>query len=215
MTMRRAQIFLGVSIVITAFAAFLVFSQIQLFDPVTASSRVPGAGAGNSPVARATQAGGDIAATITAAAGTVTLPTPTAGTRTATATAAPPIVGIGQPIEFRGSRYTVNQVVDPEPPGFFSTATGKRRVAVELTQEAVGAPAAYDFTYFALRDVSGADYTWAISNSKPELDRGTIKAGESHRGWLVFQVPFDVTPVTLVVAPSGSGGRTAIVDLRK
>ncbi len=215
MTMRRAQIFLGLSIVITVFAGFLVFSQIQLFNPVTASGRATGAGAGNSPVARATQAGGDVAATITAAAGTVTSRTPTAGARTATAApTTPTLVGIGQPIEFRGSRYTVNQVVDPEPPGFFSTTPGKRRIAVELTQEAVGAPAAYDFTYFALRDASGADYTWAISNSKPEFDRGTLKAGESHRGWLVFQVPVDVTPITLVVTPTGSGGRTPIVDLR-
>jgi hypothetical protein len=214
--MRRAQIFLGVSIVLTAFAAFLVFSQIQLFDLVATSSRVPGAGLGSSPVARATQAGGDVAATITAAAGTVTPRTPTAGARTPTTAAiTPPLVGIGQTIEFRGSRYTVNQVIDPEPPGFFSTTPGKRRIAVELTQEAVGAPAAYDFTYFALRDASGADYTWTISNSKPEFARGTLKTGESRRGWLVFQVPVDVTPVTLVVIPTGSGGRTPIVDLRK
>lgn len=215
MTMLRAQIFLGISIVVTAIAGFLVISQVQFVDPVTSSGRVPGAGLGSSPVARATQPGSDVIASLTALVGTLTPRTATTGVRTPTAPATVPLVGVGQTIEFRGSRYTVNQVLDPEPPGFFSTAAGKRRVAVELTQEAVAASATYDFTYFALRDAAGTDYTWAISNSKPEFDRGTIKAAESHRGWLVFQVPVDVTPVTLVVAPTGSGGRTPIVDLRK
>jgi hypothetical protein len=215
MTMVRAWILLGVSTVVTALAVVLVLSQVDFVELSSTHSRASGAGLGDNPAPRPTQVGGDILATITAAAKTLAPGTTPPPGRTPTAAASVTVVKVGESVEFRGARYTVTQVLDPEPPGFFATAAGKRRVAVELSQEALSASSTYDFTFFALRDATGTDYTWAISNSKPEFDRGTLKPGESHTGWLVFQVPIGTDPVLLVVAPGGAGQRVPLVDLRK
>ena len=102
-------------------------------------------------------------------------------------------------------------VVDPEPPGFFVTNPGMRRVAVLVEQEATGGPARYSFGLFRIRDSAGDEHSWAITNSDPGFDTGELARGESHLGWVSFQLPEGRAPVMLLV--NAPGGYTDIVRL--
>lgn len=108
-------------------------------------------------------------------------------------------VGIGEPVEYAGSRYTVLQLVDPEPPGFFTATAGNRRVTLEVRQEAVSQSVAYSFALFYLRDASGEEYVWAITNGEPSFGSGSLNPGESNTGWISFMIPQGAEPAELVV----------------
>ncbi len=124
------------------------------------------------------------------------------------------VVPVGQPIEVDGSRFTVLQVLDPEPAGLFRTDAGKRRVAIEITQEAVGEAQQYHFAQFQVRDTSGTIHTWAITNGAPAFQTGSLQAGESRTGWISFQVPDGAALDALIFDELGPVGPQAIVDLR-
>jgi hypothetical protein len=124
------------------------------------------------------------------------------------------VVPVGQPVELGGSRFTVLQVLDPEPPGLFKTEAGKRRVAIELTQQSVSGTQRYHFAQFVLRDASGGLHTWAITNGEPAFNVGQLEAGQSRTGWISFQVPEAAVLDALVFDPLGAGEARAIVDLR-
>lgn len=124
------------------------------------------------------------------------------------------VVAVGQPVEVGNVRFTVHQVLDPEPPGIFRSEAGKRRVAIELTQEAVSGTQRYHFAEFKLRDGAGGIHTWAITNGDPAFNVGQLAAGESRRGWISFQVPDGVALDALIYDNLSAGQPRAIVDLR-
>jgi len=222
MTMVRAQVLLWASIALAVFAGWFVLRNIDLqLDNPSAPTRPGGAVLSDNPAAREGRAipklGGassigspDVAATITAILRTA-MATPGASARTPAA--GPPVaVGLGQPIDIAGVRYTVHQVVDPEPPGFFATLPGRRRIALDVSVEALTEPSQYEFTRFRLQDDTTGTFGWALSNTKPAFDRGTLQPGESHRGWLSFQVPPERTAAGLFISPPGSSQRILIAD---
>ncbi len=142
-------------------------------------------------------------ATLTAVARTLTATAPGAGT--AQGSLATPVPGsatpvaIGQPITVGTSTYTVLEVADPEPPGFFVTNPGMRRVAVLARQEATGGPARYSFGLFRIRDSAGDEHSWAITNSEPGFESGELARGESQTGWVSFQIPEGRQPAMLLL----------------
>lgn len=222
MTMGRAVLFLVLSGLIMAVGIVLVIVRVNegLIDN-SINDRNTGARVGE---AAATPVGTDggvsagqaqatasaVARTVTALAGGAKTPStgPTASGRDITQ------VPVGATTEVRGSRYTVLQVVDPEAPGFFTTAAGKRRVALEIKQEAVSAGVTYSFASFRLRDANGDEHTWAITNTSPKFDSGVLNAGESRQGWISFQVPAGVALDALILVTPGQAKGTAIVSLK-
>jgi len=174
----------GVASLVVTIAFIMLFAGIRVTSGV-AQHQVTLGGASAGTEAQATvQAVGNLATSI--ARGT---PFPTVGKATPAATAVPSAPAQGQPFLVGGTRYTVNEVRDPEPPGFFTPARGMRFIAVDITQEAVSAPSPYSIAYFNLRDSDGKDYGWTNGNSTPALGNGTLAPGQTARGWVVFQVP--------------------------
>jgi hypothetical protein len=121
-------------------------------------------------------------------------------------------VRVGEPIDYAGSRYTVLQVVDPEPPGFFRPLEGRRRVTMEIRQESLGQAVAYSFALFYLRDVEGMEHNWSITNGEPPFGSGSLAPGESVTGWVTFDVPQNAVPAALVVLAGIQ--RVVLVELR-
>jgi hypothetical protein len=121
-------------------------------------------------------------------------------------------VGIGETVEYGGSRYTVLQVQDPEPEGFFRAEPGKRRVALEIRQEATGRAGAYSFALFSLRDTAGGSHTWTIANNEPAFGSGSLAPGEAVTGWVTFQVTEGAEVAELVVLAGTQ--RVVLVKLR-
>jgi hypothetical protein len=142
-------------------------------------------------------------ATLTAAAGTLTATAPGAATsRPGGATPVPgpgTAVAIGQSITLGDSTYTVLEVIDPEPPGFFVTNPGMRRVAVLVQQQATGGTARYSFGLFRIRDSAGDEHSWAITNSEPNFGSGQLARGEMRTGWVSFQIPEGRQPSMLLL----------------
>ncbi len=220
--MKWAVGFLLLSGAITALGVFLIVMRINSgLVNSEINSRPSGAFIGENA---ATPTGNDLpinrsgaAATITAtirqvtaAAGTaVAVRTPLSGTPGTTGSA----VAVGQAVTVGESRFTVHQVLDPEPPGLFQTTAGNRRVGIEITQEAVAAQQ-YHFAQFKIRDTSGTIYTWAIANGEPQFLVGQLAAGESRRGWISFQVPSGASLDALIFQRLTETSGTAIVDLR-
>lgn len=126
---------------------------------------------------------------------------PTAAGRAATpapATVAP--VSVGQSVVVDGTRFTIGQVLDPEPAGFFRPPAGKRFVAVEVTQDAVSAKSQYSIAFIYLRGTDGKDYGWTNGNTEPVLGDGTLEVGQSAHGWVTIQMPADVAVAAVVSA---------------
>jgi hypothetical protein len=227
MTMGKAVLFMVLSIFVMVAGilavAFKVNSGIVNGEIDSQSSGARTGSQAATPVGAATRAAsGNAGATITAAVqfGTTVaktaaaLTTPGPGSTRTPATPAVAAVGIGQPIEVGGSRYTVYQVADPEPPGIFTTTAGNRRVALEVSQEALSGTVQYTFAQFKIRDTSGTDYTWAITNSKPGFEQGTLTPGQAKQGWISFQVPVGVQLDALVLQIPGQAATTPLVKLR-
>ena len=229
MTMPRAVALLILSSLVTALGVFLLVVRINSgLVNSEISSRSTGAFIGENAATpegsdRSNPGGvsrGNAAATITATIRQITsvaatasaVLTPLSGTPGAGAGSA---VAVGQPVTVGTSRFTVHQVLDPEPPGTFQTTSGNRRIGIEITQEALTGSQQYHFAQFRVRDTNGKLYTWAIANGDPQFSVGTIQAGESRRGWLSFQVPVGVPVDALVFQGLTQSAGTAIVDLRK
>lgn len=121
-------------------------------------------------------------------------------------------VAIGESFEHGGARYTVLQMVDPEPPGFFIATDGKRRVTLEVRQEALSQAVAYSFALFYLRDDTGEEHVWAITNGEPSFGSGSLNPGEAATGWITFQLPRDREPAELVLLSGVT--RVVVADLR-
>ena len=224
MTMPRAIALLVFSILVTAAGVVLLFVRVQdgLVNPTNpsyssgafsgdAAATPPGVGSTSRGVADATVAAARREVTALAATQAALLTPFPGGTGAAGRGSA---VAIGEPITVGNSRFTVHQVADPEPPGFFPTNPGSRRVAIEVTQVAVSGAVQYNFAQFRLRDSAGSVRTWATANSTPAFSSGTLQAGESRQGWLSFQVPLGVELDALIFQPLGSASAVVIVALR-
>jgi hypothetical protein len=221
--MLRAVAFLVASVIVMGVGILLVVVRINsgLVDS-SIQSRDSGARSGDNPaIPRGvdTFSSGQAGATATAAFALVTAANQTARAALTPRAGATPQPGgvpvkVGQPIVVNGTSFTALFVADPEPPGFFSTAAGNRRVALDVTVTALSAPLTYSFSDFRLHASDGKDYTWAITNTSPKFESGSIAAGESHRGWISFQLPVGVAPETLIYQRPGQPGGVAIVDLR-
>ncbi|MEO8539476.1 MAG: DUF4352 domain-containing protein [bacterium] len=218
MTMGRAVILLVLSGLLAALGVVLVAVRINsgLIDSSIAA-RDSGAHIGSNA---ATPTGGGGRTSPGAAGATVTAAIKTAtallgGAKTAVPTGRDVTqVPVGASTEVNGSRYTVIQVMDPEAPGFFTTTAGNRRVALEVTQEAISGTVQYSFSSFRIRDAAGQEYTWAITNTEPKFDSGMLKQGESKRGWISFQVPAGIAVDALILQVPGQAKGTAIVSLK-
>lgn len=220
MTMPKAVAFLILSVALMVAGVALVAVRLDrgTIDS-SIGSRSSGARSGADPATPQGNghiSGGQAGATATAAWKTATAAIGRAGT----ATSAPPApstsaaVAVGASIVVNGSRYTVHQVADPEPPGIFTTNAGSRRVALEVSQQAVSGTVTYGFVDFRLVDSAGKEYTWAITNSQPTFGAGSLQAGETQRGWLSFQVAADATLEAVVLRIPGQARSTPLVTLR-
>jgi hypothetical protein len=139
-------------------------------------------------------------------------PVPTVGRSQPTAAGTVAPVPVGQSVVLDGTRYTIGQVLDPEPPGFFKPPAGKRFVAVEVTQDAVSAKSQYSIAFIYLRSDDGKDYGWTNGNTKPVLGDGTLEVGQSAHGWVTIQMPVDVA-VAAVVSAQPAKPRAVIATL--
>lgn len=220
MTMLRAAGLMALSIAVLVGAIFaFIHEHGEGFTWVT-SNNTGGSGARTGPNAVQPAGGilspGQIEATArpailtaTALAGTPGIVATRVPTGAATAVEA---VGIGETVEFAGSRYTVLQLVDPEPPGFFTATAGNRRITLEVRQEAVSQAVAFSFALFYVRDTSGEEYVWSITNGEPAFGSGSLNPGESNTGWITFQLPVGAEPAELVAL--GGFDRVVLVELR-
>ena len=218
MTMGRAIALLVVSLLVLGGGiAAMVVKVDSSFLSSDAGEYSSGARTGDQAAAPAGAGGAEAQearATLTAIARTLTATAPGAA---GTPPARTPIPGevtpvaVGQPITVGTSTYTVLQVADPEPPGFFVTNPGMRRVAIEVRQEAASGAARYSFGLFRIRDSAGDEHSWAITNSEPNFDTGDLLPGESRTGWISFQVPEGRQPAMLLVR--GALGYVDIVRL--
>ena len=220
MTMLRAVGLMVLSIVVLVGAIFAFINEHgEGFTWVT-SNDIGGSGARTGPNAVQPAGGilspGQIEATARPAILTATALAGTTGTVATRVPTRGPVsveaVGIGETIEYAGSRYTVLQLIDPEPPGFFTATAGNRRITLEVRQEALSQAVAYSFALFYLRDTSGEEYVWAITNGEPAFGSGSLNPGESNTGWISFMIPQGAEPAGLVVL-SGIE-RVVLVELR-
>ncbi len=222
MTMPRAIGLLLLSGLIAAAGVVMLVSRINSgIVNSSIDSRSYGAGLGSNPATPTGSfgiPGSNVGATVTAVVREATAigatavaaltPVPsTPGTGSGSA------VAVGEPVELNGSRYTVLQVLDPEPLGLFKATAGNRRVAVEVRQEAIAARQSFNFTQFRIRDAAGSEYSWAITNQEPSFGTGALATGESRQGWLSFQLPTDATLDVLEVAILGRTPAVPIVKL--
>ncbi len=223
MTMPKAIGLLVLSILVAAAGIFLVFLRVEsgiLSREI--EERSSGARVGDNPATpegTGYQSSGSAGAAVTAAVRQVTAIAATANAvltpvPSTPGTGASGTVAIGESIEVNGSRYTVHQVVDPEPPGLFPTNAGSRRVAMEVTQQALTARQTYSMSFFKLLDTDGQEHSWAITNSTPAFQTGQLQPGESRRGWISFQVPVGATLDALEVTIFGQPRAVPIVSLR-
>lgn len=213
MTMLRAVALLVASLVVLAGGIVMLAAKLDAnflsSDAGTVNTGARTGGQAATPVGSGGQAAQEARATLTALARTLTATIPgAAGTPVPGGVTA---VSIGEPVTVGNSIYIVLEVADPEPPGFFATGPGMRRVALLVYQEAFGAPVRYSFGLFRLRDSTGEEHSWAITNSTPNFESGELQSGESRTGWISFQVPADREPATLLV--SGPRGYLDIVRL--
>ncbi|MBE0611980.1 MAG: DUF4352 domain-containing protein [Dehalococcoidia bacterium] len=218
MTMGRAIALLVVSLLVLGGGiAALIVKVDSSFLSSDAGKYSAGARTGDqaaTPVGSGGAAAQEARATLTAIARTLTATAP-GGPGTPTARTPVPgevsPVAIGQPVTVGTSTYTVLQVADPEPPGFFVTNPGMRRVAIEVRQEVASGTVRYSFGLFRIRDSAGEEHSWAITNSEPNFDSGDLAAGQSRTGWISFQIPEGRQPAMLLVR--GALGYVDIVRL--
>lgn len=222
MTMARAIALLLLSGLIAAVGVVMLVVRINsgIVNPEI-DSRSYGAGLGDNPATPTGSLGsysGSIGATLTAVIGqatafqvTVTGKTPVPSTPSTSSGGA---VAVGQSLDLNGSRYTVLQVLDPEPEGLFKPLAGNRRVAIEVRQEAISARQTYNFTQFRLRDAAGTEHAWAITNQDPSFGTGALAAGATRQGWLSFQLPTSAALDVLEVTITGRASADPIVTLK-
>jgi len=214
MTMSRAVGLLFLSIAVMALGIFLIIRKVDggIID-ASIAPREPAARIGENPATPEGATGitlGQANATFTAASRQLTAISATLQPGVTVAAGRTPTPGavvgsIGDTVAVGSSRYTVHQVADPEPPGLFRTETGMRRVALEVSQEALAAGIASTFALFKIRVSTGEEYTWAITNSEPNFGSGTLAAGEIRRGWMSFQVPAAAVLESLILQIPGRG----------
>jgi hypothetical protein len=218
MTMGRAIALLVVSVLVFGGGiAALVVKVDASFLSSDAGKYSSGARTGDqaaTPVGSGGAAAQEARATLTAIARTLTATAPGAAGTPSARTPVPgegTPVAVGQPVTVGTSTFTVLQVADPEPPGFFVTNPGMRRVAIEVRQEATSGEARYSFGLFRIRDSAGDEHSWAITNSEPNFDSGDLATGQARTGWVSFQVPEGRQPAMLLVR--GALGYVDIVRL--
>lgn len=218
MTMARAIALLVVSLLVLAGGIVALAVKVDAsFLSSDAGEYSSGARTGDQAATPAGSGGAEAQearATLTAIARTLTASDPAATGSLAARTPVPGEVtpaAVGQPVTVGTSTYTVLQVADPEPPGFFVTNPGMRRIAIEVRQEAVSGAARYSFGLFRIRDSAGDEHSWAIANSEPNFDSGDLANGQSRTGWITFQIPEGRQPAMLLVR--GTLGYVDIVRL--
>ena len=199
----------GVASLVGTIAFIIIFADIR----VAASVEQHQATRGGSVVTAEAQATPQAVSNLATSSARGTPAPATSARATPVVTALPSQPAQGQPFLVSGTRYTVNEVRDPEPPGFFSPARNMRFIAVDITQEAVSTPSSYSIAYFKLRDSDGKDYAWAHGNSAPALGNGALAPGQSTRGWVVFQVPAGAKITTLIGWPDHARPRVPIAHL--
>ena len=132
---------------------------------------------------------------------------------------APPAspVEIGTTVESGGSSYTLNEVKDPAPAGLFEVDAGKRLVALDITQVGIsddGDP--YNSLYFAVQDTDGYVYVPGFAEQAdvgPSFGFGELAAGQTVRGWVVFELPESARLVSVLVEAELLGAKITIADL--
>ena len=131
-------------------------------------------------------------------------------------TPTPTLILIGTTVEAGGSAYTVNEVLDPAPEGYFGVDAGKRLVAVDITQVGIDDGDSYSPLDFFLQDADGYVYEWSGSgntNVEPRLSYGELAAGQRVRGWVGFQVPARAVLVAVLAKVEFSSPNVVIADL--
>ena len=124
-------------------------------------------------------------------------------------------MAIGTTVESGGSSYTLNEVMDPAPAGIFGVDTGKRLVALDITQLGMsdgGDP--YNAFYFAVQDADGYVYSTGLADAdvEPRLGSGELAAGQIIRGWVTFELPESARLVSVLVESEVFGARITIAD---
>lgn len=200
MTMKRAAAFFWACILFSVGTGVFAFTAVDWSSAVRVNSL-----ATNVVIATDSRTN-DALLTVTAVARTAFAPIPTA-----TVTTVPPLSAGG--VRLDGALYRLDAIADPEPAGFFKPAAGKRTVALHITVIAGDKALAYGFTQFRLIDAEAKEYTWALGNSEPKFEQGTLQPGQTKTGWMAFSVPVGVKPVAVLVQPTGVGPKIAVSAL--
>ena len=138
----------------------------------------------------------------------------------AVAPTAPAVVKqrFGNALNFNGSTYTVNAVVDPfvATNQFLGPDAGNRIIAVDITQEATQATDSFNAFYISVQATSGFIYKpgFMIESPEPDFSAGEITMGQTVRGWVSFEVPADALIVTVMAKGDVFGPNRVIADLR-
>ena len=125
-------------------------------------------------------------------------------------------VAIGATVEAGGSSYTLNEIRDPAPAGIFGVDTGKRLVALDITQVGMSDESdSYNALYFSVQDAEGYVYGPEFSDADvgPSLGSGELAFGQIVRGWVVIEVPETTRLVSVLVEAEVFGSRVTIADL--
>ena len=124
-------------------------------------------------------------------------------------------MAIGTTVEAGGSSYTLNEVMDPAPPGVFGVADGKRLIALDITQAGMsdgGSP--YNPLSFAVQDADGYLYDsgFASAEVEPLFSSGDLAKGQVVRGWVIFEIPESAQLVSVLASPDFFGIKVTIAD---
>lgn len=125
-------------------------------------------------------------------------------------------VGDKLEVEGDGERWSliVHAAVDPyvSTEQFSQAPAGTRYVSadVEVTNLGSGEQSISSLISFAVTDSTHRKYTATFVDTRPGLD-GTLAAGGTQRGFVVFEVPAAATGLSLTFTPGFGGSAVAVV----
>lgn len=124
---------------------------------------------------------------------------------------------VGQAVTAEKMELTVSEVKRNYTPEsqYYTADTGKEYVAVSVTLKNKGDDSESFSSYdFKVRDSTGTELSYAyVGEVTGELQSGSLAAGGSTSGVMVYEVPAGDSSLVLVYSPSFFGGETAEITL--
>ena len=138
------------------------------------------------------------------------------GVKTETEQSQTNIFSVGEQVKLGDYILIVNSVEscisDNE---FIQPESGKRFVAVDISQENAGSEArSFNLWNFTLQDDKNYSYQTAFANCKePSFGSGTLQPTMKTRGYITFEIPKENQPSKLIFSPDWWGTKQIIIEL--